>query len=150
VSAYVADKALMIIGTTVNDVISATRKSSKIMITSSRPLTLGAGCSWIDGVATCKATRMTIDGAAGGDTLTIGGSPKATVIGGAGNDRIVSGKSRDVFAGGAGDDTVDCSARVGQKITGTPGTGPDDGKRGEKDDIQGDIEHVMFPPAASR
>jgi hypothetical protein len=151
ITASVVNKELIVTGTNAADAITVTRKSSKLLVTANRPLALGSSCSGVvDGVATCKATRTSVNGGAGDDTLTIAGSPKATVTGGPGDDWIVGGKSRDVFIGSAGDDTVDYSARVGQKITGTPGTGPDDGKRGERDDIQADVEHVMFPPPERR
>ena len=52
---------------------------------------------------------------------------------------------REVFYGGPGNDTVDYSARTGQKIAGTPGTEADDGAKREHDLIALDIEKVILP-----
>ena len=63
-----------------------------------------------------------------------------------GNDVMVGGTGADVFEGGPGVDKVDYSQRLGEHITGTPGTGSDDGRPGEGDNVMADVEQVLFPP----
>ena len=52
------------------------------------------------------AQAVTVDGGAGNDTITTGGS-SAIVNGGAGNDRIFSGAAADTIDGGEGRDIID-------------------------------------------
>jgi Ca2+-binding RTX toxin-like protein len=135
-----------ITGTSGNDVIRAWRsRNHRVSVTANSPITLGIGCALVDAVVTSNGDAISLDGGAGNDTLTVDGSVKSTINGGDGNDLMVGGRAADVFIGGLGLDTVSYGSRTGETITATPGTGPDDGRRREKDDIRGDVEQVVMP-----
>jgi Ca2+-binding RTX toxin-like protein len=89
-------------------------------------------------VVVTGAPTIILDGQAGGDILSVGGGagtggsgPIATVIGGAGDDRLVAGTAGSTFDGGDGSDTISYSA-IGGSVsvdlaagTGTTGAGED-------------------------
>jgi len=108
-------------------------------------ITLGLNCSTNAGVISCLGKRVTVEGGAGNDHLTVEGKLPSTIDGGDGDDWMIGGKAADIFIGGAGDDTVDYGARSGQQLNGTAGTGADDGKKSEHDDIRADVEHIVLP-----
>jgi Ca2+-binding RTX toxin-like protein len=110
------------------------------------PIIAGAGCSVASGVAQCGGKSFAVAAGAGTDRITVSGAVHSTQDGGDGNDWMIGGTSSDVFTGGAGFDVVDYSTRTGT-ITGTPGTGADDGTRREGDNIMGDVEQVILPAA---
>jgi hypothetical protein len=110
------------------------------------PITAGTNCSVAAGIATCKGGSVSISGMGGDDRITVTGALPSTQIGGDGNDWMIGGTSADVFEGDAGFDTVDYSGRTGT-ITGTPGTGADDGVKREHDNIYADVEQVILPAA---
>ncbi len=151
VTVFSQNGTVFVVGSNGNDTIRAWRsRSHRVSITAGSPIVLGTGCSIVNGAATCTGDAINIDGGAGDDIITVDGSARATINGNTGNDRMIGGRAADVFIGGTGIDTVDYSSRVGQRITGTPGTGADDGKSREKDDIRGDVEQVVFPNASRR
>jgi Ca2+-binding RTX toxin-like protein len=63
----------------------------------------GDGQDTID--STSAALPVTLDGAAGNDTL-LGGSAASSLVGGGGNDRIVAGPNNDTLVDGSGDDLL--------------------------------------------
>lgn len=103
----------------------------------------GGSASAGDGNDTIDATDATggvsLDGGTGNDVLS----------GGAGADGLQGGPGDDVLAGGAGGDRLgggDGSDRVvfddAGAVTVTVGGGADDGRPGEGDDVQADVEQV--------
>jgi Ca2+-binding RTX toxin-like protein len=136
---------VFVTGTNGNDVIRVWRsRNHRMSVTVNSPIALGTGCVLVDAVVTCTADSINIDGGAGNDALTVDGSARSTINGNSGNDVMVGGRAADVFIGGDGLDTVDYSART-ERIVGTPGTGADDGRSREHDDIRGDVEQVVLP-----
>lgn len=98
------------------------------------------------------AETMGIHGAAGFDIL-VGGAGNDAITGGDGNDQLFGragsdtmdgGLGGDFISGGAGNDTADFSAR-GSDADVLVGLGqlPDDGERGEGDNVQADIETLV-------
>jgi Ca2+-binding RTX toxin-like protein len=139
----------VVLGTSAADHIRATAVSSTVVDISTYGTTINAttGCVLVwNGHAWCTAaTYADINGGPGNDVLTIEGSLRARLQGQYGDDTLTGGSGADVFYGGPGYDTVDYSARAGQTITGTPGTGYDDGRPGEGDNIMADVERVVLP-----
>lgn len=80
-------------------------------------------------------------GGAGDDRLT-GGSADDTLDGGDGDDVLDGAGGADRLAGGSGEDTASYAARRSAVVV-TVGRGADDGGRGEKDDVAGDVERVL-------
>ena len=80
-------------------------------------------------------------GGLGGDTLD-GGAGDDYLFGRAGDDVLVGDLGRDFMSGGVGSDTADYSARTGDLLVGI-GLLPDDGERGETDNILSDVETVL-------
>lgn len=81
----------------------------------------------VDDLADCPALRpLRIDGGSGKDTVRVTGGP-FTVLGGAGNDTLVSSDTTNGFiSGGAGNDTITGATKANggtgnDKITGTRG-----------------------------
>src|SRR5262249_22278992 len=108
--------------------------------------TVAPGCVLVwNGHAWCTATYADMNGGPGNDLLTIEGTLRGRLQGQYGDDTLIGGTGADVFYGGPGTDALDYSARLGQTITGTPGTGYDDGRAGEGDNIMADVERVVFP-----
>jgi Ca2+-binding RTX toxin-like protein len=85
--------------------------------------------------------KATLQGNEGNDKLR-GGGAGDTLQGGSGNDTLDGGKGGDLFQGQAGTDTADYSSRTG-KVTVGIGSLYDDGEKGEKDNIQSDIEILI-------
>jgi Ca2+-binding RTX toxin-like protein len=68
----------------------------------------GDGVKVVDAFALGDIKRITIEGGAGNDTITIDSSVKkgATLIGGKGKDNLTGGNRGDVISGGPGNDTL--------------------------------------------
>jgi hypothetical protein len=147
VSAAIVNKVLTIVGTDASETITVTkvRNNRYTVEVTGAAVTLGYGCTRSLTTITCTGDSVRIDGGAGNDDIRVVGSVKSVQNGGAGNDKMRSGASADVFNGGIGTDTVDYSSRIGETITGTPGTGADDGTRREHDNIGADVEQVLLP-----
>ena len=148
VSIAVVSRALVIAGTAANESILVTkvRNNRYSVAVAGAPLALGPGCTQVDDVVTCAGGKsVRIDGGGGNDTLRVSGSVRSTLTGGSGNDTLQGGTAADVFAGGIGTDVVDYTNRIGETIIATPGTGNDDGRRRERDDIGADVEQVRLP-----
>ena len=101
--------------------------------------------SGANGTASAFTGNLTVHGGAGNDTLT-GGNGNDTLNGDEGDDVLSGGASvsdADVYAGGAGADTVTWATRTGA-IAVTVGAGTNDGDiGGESDDVGGDVEIVI-------
>ena len=80
----------------------------------------------------------TIDGAEGNDTLN-GTAGNDTLRGFTGNDVLDGGTGTDVMSGGDGTDTVSYASRSADITVDMLGT-PDDGQRGENDQVRTDVE----------
>jgi Ca2+-binding RTX toxin-like protein len=148
VSIAVVSRALVITGTAANEsiLVAKVRNNRYSVAVAGAPLALGPGCTQVDDVVTCAGGKsVRIDGGAGNDTLRVSGSVRSTLTGGSGNDTLQGGTAADVFAGGIGTDVVDYTNRIGETIIATPGTGNDDGRRRERDDIGADVEQVRLP-----
>lgn len=87
----------------------------------------------------------------GGSDILFGGANDDNLDGGAGDDFLFGrggddtldgGTGADWMSGGAGDDSADYSDRSGDVLAGI-GQIPDDGERGEGDNVQSDIETVI-------
>ena len=86
-------------------------------------------------------------GAAGNDAISGGGGPDVltggdgadSLAGGEGPDTLVGGRGPDVLWGGPGVDTADYS-RAGGRTSVTFDNKPDDGERGEGDNVASDVE----------
>jgi hypothetical protein len=141
-------KIVTVVGSSAADVIHAWKpQSGRVGVNGNgASITAGANCSVTAGTATCKGSSVSIAGGAGNDQITVTGALPSVQNGGDGNDWLIGGTSADDFWGGAGYDTVDYSGRTGT-ITGTPGTGADDGRRREHDNIEADVEQVILPAA---
>jgi Ca2+-binding RTX toxin-like protein len=111
------------------------------------PITIAPGCIELMARAFCSATYLNVIAGGGDDRIELVGSLRGFINGHCGNDVMIGDTSADVSYGGPGVDTVDYSKRIGEHITGTPGTGYDDGQPGEADNIMGDVERVVFPAA---
>jgi Ca2+-binding RTX toxin-like protein len=93
--------------------------------------------------------EATLTGGAGGDILfggdgddvLEGGDGDDFLFGRVGNDTLDGGFGADWISGGTGTDTADYSDRTGDVLAGI-GQIPDDGERGEGDNVQSDIETV--------
>jgi Ca2+-binding RTX toxin-like protein len=94
----------------------------------------GDGNDTLDG----GAGRDQLDGGAGNDILK-GGAGNDTLDGGDGNDTLDGGAGSDVLNGGAGNDVADYSART-KNVSVTMDGVPNDGERGEGDNVRGDVE----------
>ncbi|HTL86368.1 MAG TPA: hypothetical protein VL856_14375 [Acidimicrobiia bacterium] len=137
-----------VLGTSLPDHVSALQVNATTIDISTfgRPIRLAGGCVLLaPDRARCTASGSYLAGYGGDDLLEAGGSMANTLDGGPGNDLLRGGYGPDMFVGGAGVDTVDDALRFGQPITGTPGTGADDGHPGEGDNITGDVEKVLYP-----
>jgi hypothetical protein len=147
-AAAVRSGVLVVTGSPGDDVLTVrkVRSHSFTVNANGAPVALGPGCSLGSGVITCVGVNtVEIDGGDGNDRITVVGDVHSTLNGGNGDDWFVGGTGPDVFNGGPGFDTVDYSARTGQTITGTPGTGADDGRSREHDNIGADVERVILP-----
>lgn len=103
----------------------------------------GGEVSGDDGDDTLDATDavgpVALDGGAGQDSVL--GSPAADRLqGGAGDDVLTGAGAADALAGGDGFDRV--AYGDDGAVTVTVGAGADDGRPGEGDDVQGDLEQV--------
>ena len=93
---------------------------------------------------------VSLNGGTGDDTIVGGlgddsisdGEGDDFVFGRAGDDTIVSNGGKDFLSGGDQSDTVDYSGRSGDLLIGL-GLLPDDGERGESDNILDDVETVV-------
>jgi hypothetical protein len=148
VSVTVSGTTVVVTGSTGNDTLHLWKvRNNRLAIDANgAPIAAGAGCSVSNGVAQCGGKSFAVAAGAGADRITVSGAVHSTQDGGDGNDWMIGGTSSDVFTGGAGFDAVDYSTRTGT-ITGTPGTGADDGTRREADNIMGDVEQVILPSA---
>jgi RTX calcium-binding nonapeptide repeat (4 copies) len=111
--------------------------------------TLGGG----DDRARVTEGSATLDGGSGNDTLVAGPGFGTLMIGGPGNDDMTGGPGVDSFdeagshngsdtmRGGAGDDDVDYSLRRANLRVSLDGK-PNDGARGERDNVGADVEKV--------
>jgi Ca2+-binding RTX toxin-like protein len=137
---------VQVVGSSGNDTIVVRKYKQRLYISANgAPMQFGNRCVVSGSEIQCNGSPLVIQGLGGNDRLTVNGTVRSTLDGGTGNDWLVGGSSGDVFIGGDGFDTVDYSARIGQTITATPGTGSDDGRRREGDDIRGDVEQVILP-----
>ena len=84
--------------------------------------------------------NASLSGGDGNDSLR-GGGGNDTLSGDGGNDTLDGGKGGDLFLGGAGVDTADYSSRTNGIVIGI-GTLPDDGEKGEHDNVQWDTENI--------
>jgi hypothetical protein len=138
-------KTVTVTGTTGDDLLSMWKiRNNRLGVRVWAPIVAGRNCTVSADVASCAGSAFKVLAGAGNDRITVQGAIRSSQYGGDGDDWMVGGTSADVFSGGAGFDTVDYSGRSGT-ITGTPGTGADDGARREKDNIMGDVEQVVFP-----
>ncbi len=80
-------------------------------------------------------------GGAGNDALN-GGNGSDFLFGRGGNDLLDGGLGGDYISGGAGTDTATYAGRDGDVLVGI-GQIPDDGERGEGDNVQLDIEAII-------
>jgi hypothetical protein len=110
------------------------------------PITTATGCVEFMARAFCTATYANVGAGGGDDRIELVGAVRGFINGHYGNDVMAGGTGADVFEGGPGVDKVDYSKRLGEHITGTPGTGSDDGRPGEGDNVMADVEQVLFPP----
>ncbi|MGQ0823728.1 MAG: hypothetical protein ACT4OX_01640 [Actinomycetota bacterium] len=118
--------------------------------TDDAPVALGAGCAREHGFPICRSSRryplVKVELGAGNDRVELAGTFRSWLSGGIGDDAFVGGDGPDWFFGGPGIDTVDYRGRAGSApLRGTPGTGTDDGRPGEKDNVRGDVEQVLLP-----
>jgi Ca2+-binding RTX toxin-like protein len=72
-----------------------------------------------------QGVMMTVDAGGGDDVITTQGS-SASVLGGAGADRLVSGPAADTFDGGLGIDTIDYSGSASGVVASLRGSGGSD------------------------
>jgi uncharacterized protein YaiE (UPF0345 family) len=110
------------------------------------PITTATGCVQFMARAFCTAAYANVNAGGGDDRIELVGSVCGFINAHYGNDVMIGGTGADVFEGGPGIDKVDYSKRIGEHITGTPGTGADDGRPGEGDNVMADVEQVLFPP----
>ena len=95
-------------------------------------------------------TNTTLAGGTGNDDLSGGpeddvlggGSGTDILSGGAGGDLLDGGLGADTLSGGADIDTVSFAGRIGDVIADIDNT-PDDGERGEGDNIRSDVQNVI-------
>jgi hypothetical protein len=148
ISVAVNGTTVVVTGSTGNDTLQLWKiRNNRLAVDANgAAIVAGAGCSVSSGVAQCGGKSFAIAGGAGADRITVSGAVHSTQDGGDGNDWMIGGTSSDMFIGGAGFDVVDYSTRTGT-ITGTPGTGADDGTRREADNIMSDVEQVILPAA---
>ena len=132
-----------------------------------RPTTICSSATAGDNVLNGGAGNDFLDGRAGNDTL-LGGPGNDTIFGGPGDDTVNGGDGNDhengedgddriveefvkngadAIGGGAGQDTLDYSARR-DAVTVTKNGAADDGEAGEGDNVGSDIETVHLPGTA--
>ncbi|MDZ4825519.1 MAG: hypothetical protein SGJ13_03535 [Actinomycetota bacterium] len=97
-------------------------------------------------------TNIVVNAGDGNDDVTVASSLVADVNGGNGDDTFRAGSATDGrtrFAGDAGTDTADYSARAAAQGISLDGS-PNDGFKNEKDDIEKDVERVIGGSAADK
>jgi hypothetical protein len=105
-------------------------------------------CSIIGATVECKKEgSFAVYAGAGNDTVKVEGryGRRVLIDGGGGNDTFVGAESADTFTGGTGSDQVNYMDREEGTVAVFIGGGPKSGRRGEHDDIEGDVENVMMP-----
>jgi hypothetical protein len=138
---------VVVTGTSRNDVIHLTGLPNGLrqVDANGAAMTVGHGCVLNGTVATCRGGPFIASLGDGDDEVFVTGAARSTLEGGNGDDWFVGGPRADRFMGGAGDDTVDYSGRPPGSVSVRVGGGPRSGARGEHDDIEADIEHVVIP-----
>jgi Ca2+-binding RTX toxin-like protein len=109
----------------------------------------GPGLDSVEGGAgddTLNGGDPVLIGADGADQLG-GGAGNDTVAAGPGNDLIDGGPGADVIGGEGGRDTVTYEADA-RRVTVTFDSRPNDGERGENDNVASDVERVIGSGAA--
>jgi Ca2+-binding RTX toxin-like protein len=109
----------------------------------------GPGLDSVEGGAgddTLNGGDPVLIGADGADQLG-GGAGDDTIAAGPGNDLIDGGPGADVIGGEAGRDTVTYEADTG-RVAVTFDSAPNDGERGEDDNVASDVERVIGSGAA--
>ena len=154
VSATMVGTTVVVRGTDGDDAIQVQKFGREFVVRwpGQKKIALGAGCVWENVYAVCKGnskTTVDVDLGVGNDSILVDGKFRSVLNGGPGDDTFVDiyAKSADVMRGGPGTDTVDYGWREGaaaKNVIATPGTGPDDGKRNEHDDIGADVELVVL------
>jgi hypothetical protein len=89
-----------------------------------------------------------LDGGPGDDQLN-GHSGDDRVFGGPGADRLHGGGGADLLSGGSGTDIVEYDTRT-TPVRVSIGSGANDGFRGERDNVRGDVERVGGGAGADR
>ncbi len=150
VNASLVGSTVVVTGTAANDGVQLQKYRKTLIVRSGnyQRMTAGPGCTYANYAVTCAGRKLSfvVNLGAGDDTSVTPNDKVTTVINaGDGNDTIYDFAGTDVIHGGNGTDTVDYSYRRGERINGTPGTGPDDGTTREHDDIGADVERVILP-----
>ncbi|MFB9723806.1 hypothetical protein [Planobispora longispora] len=122
---------MSVVGTFVDDTITLTPSSGKIIVTSDTGVTAGANCSQ-DGPKTvsCFGVKtIMVNARPGADTVSNNTALFTEVFGSAGADTLNGGSGRDILVGGSGND----------KLTGNGGNDTTDGGP-DKDTCAGESE----------
>ena len=152
VNASLVGSTVVVTGTAGNDGVSLQKYRNTIIVRSGNyaRMTAGPGCTYANWAVTCTGRKLNVvvNLGAGDDSVVTPSDKVTTVINaGDGNDLVLDFAGTDIIHGGNGTDTVDYSYRKYEGlITGTPGTGADDGTTREHDDIGSDVERVTLPP----
>jgi Ca2+-binding RTX toxin-like protein len=126
-----------------NDVAIAV-VGSEVVLTDRAGATASLGCTQSSAsevrCPSATVTDLVVETGDLDDAIVNGTSLRASLDGGTGDDRFVSGARRDRISGGDGVDLVDYSARTARLVIHTGGGGDDDGEANERDEILGDVE----------
>lgn len=152
----VVGSQLQITGSSGSNAVSISQLSDgRIVVADSRePDEIGPGCTTGQGGVLCSgANRIAVALGGGSDTLSTNLSLPTQYFGGADDDVLVTGTgpgaSKVIFVGGPGRDTANYAAAT-RGVSVTKDGAANDGRTGDADNIEGDVEVLQGSRFADR